>query len=261
MAGIEPGLWSVHGGNKLIPVGLLNKSSSALLRAKVTEVVLLSEKKYRVASVDSVGVVHMEEYDFVIIATPLFNNIGNIKFTGFPEPIIPTNFNFHRTLATFVDGIPNIRHFHVANVNNFPEALFTSNPDVFFNSIGRHSPVDRMSGNRTSKEKHCVYKVFSNSPLTNVQLDQLFDERDHVKVADWLAYPEYPSNIDNLPAFKLHNQMFYINAIEMAASAMEMSAIGAKNVALLVFNKIRGRMEYTDNSDIVESALGSKKEL
>ncbi len=52
---------------------------------------------------------------------------------------------------------------------------------------------------------------------------------------DWLAYPVY-NPPEECPSFVLDSGMFYINGIEKAASAMEMSAIGGKNVALLARN-------------------------
>ena len=46
-------------------------------------------------------------------------------------------------------------------------------------------------------------------------------------------YPHYDPP-EQFPPFVLDNGgLFYINCIEKAASALEMSAIGAKNVALL----------------------------
>uniref|UniRef100_A0A8D8Z933 Prenylcysteine lyase domain-containing protein n=1 Tax=Cacopsylla melanoneura TaxID=428564 RepID=A0A8D8Z933_9HEMI len=42
-------------------------------------------------------------------------------------------------------------------------------------------------------------------------------------------------------SFLLHKHLYYVNVIELAASAMEMSLIGAKNVALLVYKDIEKR--------------------
>lgn len=50
---------------------------------------------------------------------------------------------------------------------------------------------------------------------------------------DWLAYPKLePTSIWD--SFVLGKGIFYNNAIEVTASAMEMSAIAARNSALLV---------------------------
>jgi len=48
-----------------------------------------------------------------------------------------------------------------------------------------------------------------------------------------MAYPHY--EVPTKPqSFHLADRLYHINAIEWAASAMEMSCIGAKNVALLI---------------------------
>jgi len=44
--------------------------------------------------------------------------------------------------------------------------------------------------------------------------------------------------------FKLHDALYYVNAIEWAASAMEMSAIGGRNVAILAYNDFLERYNY-----------------
>lgn len=51
----------------------------------------------------------------------------------------------------------------------------------------------------------------------------------------WKAYPHYSTNM-NLNNFKLHDALYHVNAIEWAASAMEMSAIAGRNVAILAYN-------------------------
>ena len=52
---------------------------------------------------------------------------------------------------------------------------------------------------------------------------------------DWLGFPQHIPPYE-APPFILDDGVFHINAIEMAASTMEMTAIGAKNAALLARN-------------------------
>lgn len=40
----------------------------------------------------------------------------------------------------------------------------------------------------------------------------------------------------NLNNFKLHDALYHVNTIEWAASAMEMSAVAGRNVAILAYN-------------------------
>ena len=49
-----------------------------------------------------------------------------------------------------------------------------------------------------------------------------------------------------LPPFILADGLYYISSIEVAASAMEMSVIGARNVALLAYNHWFGFYDRID---------------
>jgi prenylcysteine oxidase/farnesylcysteine lyase len=60
-------------------------------------------------------------------------------------------------------------------------------------------------------------------------------------MTDWLAYPHYDSISLPLPKFILFPGIYHVNAIEWAASAIEMSLIGGKNAALLTFNQMGGK--------------------
>ena len=72
-----------------------------------------------------------------------------------------------------------------------------------------------------------VWKVFSQQPLSEEEINQIFKERTQVVTCDWLAYPHYsPNQTKTFINFKLEENLYHINAIEWAASAMEMSVIG-----------------------------------
>ena len=72
-----------------------------------------------------------------------------------------------------------------------------------------------------------VWKVFSQQPLSEEEINQIFKERTQVVTCDWLAYPHYsPNQTKTFTNFKLEENLYHINAIEWAASAMEMSVIG-----------------------------------
>lgn len=77
------------------------------------------------------------------------------------------------------------------------------------------------------------------------QLKLLFDSRKDLRIVNWLAYPDYTPNME-LPSFVLHDRLYFINAVEAAASAMEMSVIGARNVAILAFNQWFGHFDKID---------------
>jgi prenylcysteine oxidase/farnesylcysteine lyase len=77
-----------------------------------------------------------------------------------------------------------------------------------------------------------VWKVFSRKPLTDEQQRKLFPHATETKAVVWQAYPHYTPPEKFLP-FVLDEGVFYVNAIEWSASAMEMSALSARNAALL----------------------------
>lgn len=70
------------------------------------------------------------------------------------------------------------------------------------------------------------------------------------KEITWKAYPHYSTNM-NLDNFKLHDALYHVNTIEWAASAMEMSAIAGRNVAILAYNDF---LQKSSNSTLDEEA-------
>ena len=56
-----------------------------------------------------------------------------------------------------------------------------------------------------------------------------------VKEIIWKAYPRYSSEM-RIDKFKIDDYMYHVNAIEWAASAMEMSVISGRNAAILAYN-------------------------
>jgi len=70
-----------------------------------------------------------------------------------------------------------------------------------------------------------------------------------MKVRPWKAYPDYSSQQNREKVFPFcvdGNHLYYVNAIEGVASAMEMSCIGARNCVLLAWNKHKSQHHNTD---------------
>ena len=170
-----------------------------------------------------------EDFDAVVLATPLHN--ADLQLPDKVD-VAKNTKPFQRTIATFVNGIL----APVVPGQENPEDILTvwSKEDLFFSSIG-------FKGSATPDFN---YKIFSKTPLTGEQIGKLFSKVNEVKSVDWKAYPKY-SVPDTLPDFELAPGLFYINAIESAASAIEMSCIGSKNVALLLF-------QYLENVENVD---------
>ncbi|KAJ4439648.1 hypothetical protein ANN_07776, partial [Periplaneta americana] len=253
VAGAGGGLWAVHGGNKRIPQELLKHSKATVLAARVTGITLKPETEDFV-----VDFVHTKDfstrnssvYDIVIVATPLTEDThADIYFKNFPSSLkFPGKY--HRTVCTIVHGKLNFTYFGFENEKDTVDSILTVKLDLIFSAIGRLSPVDY----QIDEGQFDIWKIFSQVPLTEEQIHTLFLKHRSVHVVDWMAYPEYyvDQRHDN---FILHNNLFHVNAIEWAASAMEMSVIGAKNVALLAHKSWAGVSTDTETTKTFKEEL------
>ena len=252
LAGMDDGsLWSVIGGNYQIPEKALEASGASVHPGKVTSVTRVpngSGVKYSLEFIrcgaDSSE--QFSDFDVVVVAHPL--NVSTVQFKGFPEDIYTdaAKTPYHRTVATFVKGEINGQTFGLKSdvyPHSFPLSILgidLKNPPVVFNSVCVNIPTTASEKEAKKNELRPlrdeptrVWKVFSNYVLSNEDKKKLFRKIDLEFVKDWLAYPEYDPP-EEFPPFVLDGKgLLYINCIEKAASAMEMSAIGAKNVSLL----------------------------
>ncbi|XP_063788156.1 prenylcysteine oxidase 1 isoform X1 [Pseudophryne corroboree] len=261
LAGTDSGLWSVEGGNKLVCTGLIYASKAQLIQGTVTSV------QEKVRPTKSGGTVRLYEviyetstgsgqgmYDIIFLATPLNKGIANINFLGFSPPIETFSKPYQQTVATFVHGRINASFFGCSKPCQFDlsEILTTDNPKTFISSVSSVSPVKPVPKPDVAKTSDLkVYKVFSPDSLMDYQLRLLFESYHAVSERKWLAYPKY-SPPEKLPPIILHPGIYYLNSIEWAASAMEMSAISAKNAVLLAHHRWYGKEGYIDQEDLAE---------
>lgn len=148
--------------------------------------------------------------------------------------------NMHKTVATFVSGELNKSLWNFQK--DIPEAILAFKS--FFNSIGKQFPVNYNSSDEKMRNIS-VYKVFSNEELSNQQLKTLFSTIRQKKVISWQAYPEY--NVPQLTTnFTLTKNLYFNNAIENLASAIEMSIISARNIAFLAYYNWKGESSKID---------------
>ena len=244
LAGADNGsLWSVVGGNWKIPSKVLEASGATLYEDEVTAVTRIENdgklqyKLAREAGGDVPG-----NFDVVIVANPL--NVSKTKFENFPTSpySAAATTPYHRTVAEFIQGQLNTEFFGISDTDkNFPTTILTTameDSPIRYCSIGSQVPSEVTQENVKDFTKPItdkplrVWKVFAPEPLTDEQKTAMFSEVKDQATFDWLAYPEY-NPPEEFPPFILDDGVFYINAIEKAASALEMSAIGAKNAALL----------------------------
>ncbi|KAF6207369.1 hypothetical protein GE061_018610 [Apolygus lucorum] len=232
VAGAGAALFSLEGGNKLLPQKLLAASKATFVNSFVKQIG--RQGKQFVVHTESNGTRSESLFDFVIISTPLTVDPARknkIQFTGLLSDITVPG-NYWTTVCTVVKGDINPAYFGFKTPQDVPD-LVISVTDSIFNSISTINPVFRGQSCGT------VWKVFSKKPLTDVELNTMFQNIKFVEHIDWLAYPHYYVKQHSYN-FTLSEGLYYTNAIEWAASAIEMEIIGARNVALLLKNKIQG---------------------
>ncbi|NWH69321.1 PCYOX oxidase, partial [Piaya cayana] len=260
LAGVDSGLWSVKEGNQLVCTGLISSSKAEVIPGTVVSIEPKIRptrtgdpvKLYQVTYNTSSGLTS-DLYDIVVIAAPLGRTMANISFKNFDPPIPEFPNRYHQTITTLVHGRLNASFFgyHDPSAFHLGAVLTTENPKLFINSVGVVSPVGGGSAEVKLPLQSAVWKVFSEEVLTKEQLRLLFSSYDSVAVKPWLAYPHY-SPPEKCPPIVLHERIYYLNGIERAASAMEMSAIAAKNAALLAYHQWFGNADKIDQEDLHE---------
>ncbi|XP_021458285.1 prenylcysteine oxidase 1 [Oncorhynchus mykiss] len=262
LAGADPGLWAVDGGNKKVCSGLLYHSKAELIPARVTSIAVklrpskagITASLYEVNYVGDSGSAH-SLYDIVIVATPLHQGKSDITFAGFSPPI-PSQYpgRYHQTVTTLVHGLLNVSYLGTSekpSTFSVSDVLTTDTKGSIINSLSSIDPVHiPPSYSRPPASESKVWKVFSPQPLSQEQLRDMFLSWDSTSETKWLAYPAYNPPHRRTPPFILHERLYYLNAVEWAASAMEMSAISARNLALLAHHRWNSQVGRIDQEDL-----------
>ncbi|XP_052598236.1 prenylcysteine oxidase-like isoform X2 [Peromyscus californicus insignis] len=193
-------------------------------------------------------------YDIVVVATPLHldNSSHNLTFEGFTPPIDDIQGSFQPTVVSLVHGYLNSSYFGFPDPKLFPFAnILTTDFPSFFCTLDNICPVNiSASFRRKQPQEAAVWRVQSPKPLFRTELKTLFRSYYSVQTAEWQAHPLYGSR-RSLPKFALHDQLFYLNALEWAASSVEMMAVAAKNVALLAYNRWYQDLDKIDQKDLI----------
>ncbi|KAG9335731.1 hypothetical protein JZ751_004267 [Albula glossodonta] len=262
LAGADSGLWAVDGGNKKVCSGLLYHSKAQLIPARVTAISTKHRplrtggmaSLYEVSYVGEFGSAHAL-YDIVIVATPLHQGLSQIAFHGF-TPSIPSHFpgRYHQTVSTLVHGVLNTSFLGITDPPSqflASDILTMEHRDSIINSLSSIDPVHIPKGySRPPASARKIWKVFSPQPLTEDQLSKIFLSWDAISEKRWLAYPSYNQPLRRTPPFILHERLYYLGAVEWAASAMEMSAISARNLALLAHHRWHEQEDRIDQEDL-----------
>ncbi|XP_076754653.1 prenylcysteine oxidase 1 [Xylocopa sonorina] len=231
LAGAGFNLWSVKGGNKKVPEHLIYRNQYVnVVPSRVIKIVNIpknnTENVYEVHYHNQDSTITMKAvYDIVILAIPLTRDQEfPIIFEGFPNNDFYSQGKYHETIATFVKG--NLKPLHFGLEDESDNVLSCDPNKTVISSLGRLNSVEGIMEN--SK----IWKIFSNKRLNSTILSEIFSNIQETKQIIWKAYPEYSTEVREAN-FKLHNALYHVNAIEWTASAMEMSAISGRNVALL----------------------------
>ncbi|KAG8442595.1 hypothetical protein GDO86_011402 [Hymenochirus boettgeri] len=258
LAGTPGNMWAVEGGNKLVCSGLLRLTKANVIHGKVMAISLHSSEKRPIYEVryEQDGTLSSQNYDLVIIAAPLHKTGYPISFHNFQPPVEQPNGTYHRVVTSIVHGYLNSSYFGFSDPKLFPffSILSVDSPDSSFFSIESLCPVNVSVGfRRKTPQEAAVWRVLSPRPLDRKELKTFFKSYYSVQVIEWQAFPSYmsvgPSR--SLPPIILHDGLYYLNGVEWAASSVEMSAVAAKNVALLAFNRWFDLHEKIDQPDLL----------
>ncbi|XP_011501304.1 PREDICTED: prenylcysteine oxidase-like [Ceratosolen solmsi marchali] len=233
IAGAGFDLWSIKGGNKEVPSRLIsNNEIVSIIYSTVNRIDRLQTEdmpKYEIFYKENgTESITSKVYDIVIIAAPMTSDQESlVTFNGFKSSDVQFLGNYQTTYATFVAGKVNFSYF--GSKETFSGIISCNPVDTVISSIGKLTSVN---GKRDKGVQ--VWKVFSRQKLNSTIINKMFSKVHKVKEIKWKAYPQYSSAM-RFDKFKVDDFMYYVNAIEWAASAMEMSAISGRNAAILAF--------------------------
>ncbi|RUS84143.1 hypothetical protein EGW08_008117 [Elysia chlorotica] len=252
---VEPELWSIQDGNQQMAEILLRESKANLVKGTVKTVALIKDDmgtggvSYELDYTKGTDSTKTEsrEYDIVIVAAPLNEETKNkISFADFPVEVLSFKQDYLKLVCAFVQGKINASAFNVDSPKECPDAIISISPNYYFNSVVMRSPVSPNTKPETSLgADEAVWRVFFSHNPTEEDISRLFVSHSDLRLVDWWAYPEYRAGME-LPPFMLYDRLYYVNAIESAASAMEMALIGGRNVALLAHNQWHSNFDKID---------------
>ncbi|CAH8494669.1 unnamed protein product [Heterobilharzia americana] len=246
-------LHSVDGGVEQIPQKLVETALAdnpvdvpkEFIHAEVKKITKTDDHKLRLSyELASSNKTEEASFDYVILAIPLHQESNLLTSADINLPKI----QYHEMCRTFLSGNINyslfglppksLENHHLASF--LPVANYCLHEKHPVRSI-MHLPVKPTN----TEAPDGIWSIFSEPKsipdpktfLSNLILKDPNDEENRVDVIRWLAYPKYHPVADpytDLGQFKLAPGVYYPNAIELAASCMEMAIIGGRNVALMI---------------------------
>ena len=251
-------LWHVQGGNYLVPKRLLEhlleqpnvqfvkghvKSVSEVHRIDPDDQGGAVRLSYQPANSE---LVHTVDYDYVVLAFPLHrDNINDFVFQSNTEQFNQNDYRMQSTYSNFLSGKLFCQKYNLTkDTCNRLTAIFYTNPSLPYRSVAQQRVVNEIK----KQPSDSVYKIFSPAKLSSEDYAQIFDKTSNFRVIEempWLAYPKYQYP-QKLPPIQLDKNIFYVNAMEWSASCMEIEAISARNIAMLLTKKLGVELRRTD---------------
>ena len=252
-------LWHVKGGNHLVPKRmlerLLKQTDIQFVRGHVKSVA----EVHRVDIDDQGGsirlsyqpinseMVHAVDYDYTILAFPLHRDNINDFVLPLNDKFTQYDYHMQSTYANFLHGKLNCQLYNLTEMEcERLGAIFYTNPLLSYRCVAQEETVNRNEDKIEQTGKH-VYKIFSPEKLFSSDYEHIFDKYSFELIQDipWLAYPkyEYPQK---MPPIKLNENIFYLNGMEWSSSCMEIEAISARNIAMLLTKKLGIELKRKD---------------
>ena len=154
--------------------------------------------------------------------------------------------SFVSTHATFLSARLRPEPFGLSSSTDLPSTILTTeaNADLVpFTSIAAYAYANPEEAGAQGRR---FYKVFSRSALDSTWIDEWFEDVDPsrpVHRLHWKAYPRFAPPERFRPSFELYPDIWDPTALEPAASAMEVCAIAARNVALAIARRARDKIK------------------
>ncbi|CAF0806793.1 unnamed protein product [Didymodactylos carnosus] len=256
-------LWHVKGGNYLVPKHLLKlleeKHGVHVVSGHVKNIEEVIKQKSGDQDDDDSGsvrlfyqpanskLVHAVEYDFAVIAFPLHDKMTDFVLSSLT--LNPTDYRMQTTISNYIYGRFNCLQYNLTNDEcKRLDAIFYTNPKLPYRCAAQQIDVEYKHSSVNKEKPLNIYKVFSPDKLSKTDYDQIFmkDNYTILNEINWFAYPKY-SYPQKMPPIRLSDNIFYLNALEWASSCMEIEAISARNIAILLAKQSGHEIKRTDH--------------
>ena len=253
MAGTGGSLFSVLGGNKQVAACNMRNSGARGYNGTATRVSRKNGAFTVKVKFDNFFKPAVKDYDAVIIAAPLTSDLGSLELPEDVNQDFPGRY--HETVTTIVQGklVPSALGFK--ENSSFTTSNIFLDPSSNMIALNKAVPVD-YNPDEDDDVLPSVFGMHSRKEFSPSELRKMFSNVKFTHSKSWLAYPHYTTQ-DDFTSYELSPGLYYLNRIEWAASAMEMSAISAKNIA----NMAASYLDQKENIKIYEQRNRIKDEL